>query len=261
MYPVRFLVPVIALMLVFMSQPVSGFDHNHRLFETVLKASVVPIGPKSLVRYGVIKENPQALNRYIEQIEAVSLSQYQQWSKDEKLAFLINAYNALTIELILTKFPDLSSIKDLGGFFSGPWKIKFFSLFGENRHLDHIEHSILRKQFTEPRIHFALVCASIGCPALRNEAYVSEKLDTQLNEAMRSFLRDGDRNRVHLKQQTLEISSIFKWFKEDFTQTEGSIEAFIAPWITDDSAIRQQIRDRQFKIKYLDYDWSLNTTD
>ena len=246
------------LFFVLLVKPAQGFDHSHQKLDSILKEAVVTIGPKSQVRYATLKENPQVLNEYLSEIEKVPLSQYEQWSEPKQIAFLINAYNALTIKLILSKYPDLSSIKDLSGFFSGPWKIEFFTLFGEKRHLDYIEHGLLRKQFTEPRIHFALVCASIGCPALRNEAFVAERLDSQLNIAMKRFLRDKDRNFFNLETNTLEISSIFKWFKGDFVKTQGSVKAFIAPWITDDIYLRLRILDEGTDIDYLDYDWNLN---
>jgi len=239
-------------------EPVLGFDQSHPKLDSILKEVVVINGHKSSVRYSSLKRDRLTLDQYLGEIENVTLAEYQQWSEPQKVAFLINAYNALTIKLILSKYPDLKSIKDLGGFFSGPWKVEFFSLFGEKRHLDYIEHTLLRKQFSEPRIHFALVCASIGCPALRNEAYVADRLDQQLNDAMKNFLRDLDRNFFESSTETLKISSIFKWFKGDFAKTKGSVEAFIAPWITDDIKLRQRIRNKEIDIDYLDYEWTLN---
>jgi hypothetical protein len=246
------------LMFGFLIQPALGFNHGHAKFDDILKAVVTVDGPKSQVRYASLKENPQILNQYVREIEGVTLTQFKQWSESQQIAFLINAYNALTIKLILSEYPDLSSIKDLGGFFSGPWKVEFFKLFGKKRHLDYIEHGLLRKQYNEPRIHFALVCASIGCPALRADAFVPEHLNSQLNDAMKRFLRDKDRNYFNPKTDTLEISSIFKWFKGDFVKTAGSVEAFIAPWITDDIHLRLRMRNQEIYINYLDYDWNLN---
>ncbi len=246
------------LLLGFLIQPALGFDHNHSKFDRILKAVVFVNGPKSQVRYSSLKMTPQSLDQYLGDIEQVTLSEYKQWSESQQIAFLINAYNALTIKLILSEYPELKSIKDLGGFFSGPWKVEFFTLFGEKRHLDHIEHGLLRKNFSEPRIHFALVCASIGCPALRAEAFVPEHLDFQLNDAMKSFLKDTDRNFFNSKTDTLEISSIFKWFKGDFVKVAGSVQAFIAPWITDDIYLRLRLRNEELEISYLDYDWNLN---
>jgi len=248
------------LLLGFLIQPALGFDQSHSKFDRILKEVVVVDGPKSQVRYNVLKDRPQLLDQYVREIEQVTLSEFKQWSESQQIAFLINAYNALTIKLILSEYPDLKSIKDLGGFFSGPWKVEFFTLFGEKRHLDHIEHGLLRKNFTEPRIHFALICASIGCPPIRTEAFVPERLNDQLNDSMKRFLRDRDRNVIHPDTNTLKISSIFKWFKGDFVKVAGSVQAFIAPWITDDIYLRLRLRNEELEISYLDYDWNLNDT-
>ncbi len=237
---------------------VSGFDHSHASFNIVLQENVALNEAQSSVRYGEIKQNPGLLNSYIKEVEAVSANEFSSWTDNQQVAFLINAYNALTIKLVLTKYPDLKSIKDLGGFFSSPWKIVFFTLFGKPHHLDHIEHEILRKNYTEPRIHFALVCASVSCPPLRTEAYTPEKLNEQLNKAMVSFLRDPDRNRYDKSQNRLYLSSIFKWFSEDFKKVKPSVEAFVAPWIVDDVESRELISRKRVDVKYLDYDWSLN---
>ncbi len=261
MHIIRFLSLLGILLFSLLIKPVFGFDHSHRQFNLILKKVVVINGPKSSVRYASIKSDSKLLDQYLREIEIVTLSQYKKWSKPQKMAFLINAYNALTIKLILTKYPDLSSIKDLGGVFSSPWKIKFFTLFGEKNHLDYIEHSILRKQFNEPRIHFAIVCAFVGCPALQNEAYIADRLDWQLNEAMKNFLKDPDRNYYHNKTDKLRISLIFKWFENDFAKDKGSVETFIAPWITDDLKLKKRIQTKKVRLEYLDYDWSLNSAD
>jgi len=246
------------LMISFWQGSVLGFDHSHQVFSDILNDVVVRDGPKSRVRYGQLKQNPDILNQYVKEIEAVTQSQFNGWTRDTQIAFLINAYNALTIKLILTKYPDLKSIKDLGGFFSGPWKVRFFTLFGEKQHLDHIEHGILRKDFSEPRIHFSLVCASIGCPALREEAFVPDRLDIQLTDATKRFLQDKDRNYIDENAGTLYLSSIFKWFKGDFEKIKGSVERFVAPWMTEDVKLKQRVLNGGLDIEYLDYNWNLN---
>lgn len=237
-----------------------AFDHQHRQFDQLLKQVVVIKGHQSQVDYRLVKQEPELLDRYIRSIEAVTLGEYEGWNEPEKMAFLINAYNALTIRLILTEYPNLESIKDIGGFFSGPWKQKFFKLFGKESYLDYIEHEILRVDFKEPRIHFALVCASKACPPLRNEPFLAERLETQLEAAAFNFLQDPERNRFNQKEQRLEISSIFKWFKKDFATSAGSLEAFLAPYITSDLDLRTLIRNGDVDIKFLAYDWSLNDT-
>ncbi|MFM8313131.1 MAG: DUF547 domain-containing protein, partial [Deltaproteobacteria bacterium] len=175
---------------------------------------------------------------------------------NEKLAFLINAYNALTIKWILQHYP-VKSIKDTGGFLSSPWKKKFFKLFGEEQSLDGIEHGILRKDFQEPRIHFAVVCASKGCPALKGEAYTAAKLEEQLESSARNFLRDSERNYYNAEENRFFLSKIFDWYGDDFKKKLGSVQAFIVPRMIPDTST---VKIQESTLKYLDYDWSLNET-
>ena len=167
----------------------------------------------------------------------------------------------------MTKYPDLKSIKDLGTTFSSAWKKKFFKLLGEERNLDWIEHERVRPNipgggFQDPRIHVALVCASISCPALPPEAFTAAKLDGQLEEGMKRFMSDKTRNRF--ADGKLQVSSIFKWFKEDFekgykgfTKVED-VFAKYADVLSTDTAAQGQIRAKTVSISHLDYDWSLN---
>ena len=132
---------------------------------------------------GLLLDRP-ALKAYLDGLSAVPRPEFEAWSRPRRLAFLINAYNAYTVELILTRYPDLKSIKDLGSLVQNPWKKKFFQLLGQPTSLDGIEQDMLRQRgvYDDPRIHFAVNCASIGCPMLREEAYVPERLDAQLAE-------------------------------------------------------------------------------
>ncbi len=130
------------------------------------------------------------------------------------MAFLINAYNAATVQKVLTRYPDIRSIWDFGKIFGNPFKDEFIPLLGAKRSLDWIEHDTLRKRYREPRLHFALNCASVGCPMLREEAYVASRLENQLEDQARRFLSDRSRNRY--RDGKLEVSKIFDWFKDDF---------------------------------------------
>ncbi|HIF52015.1 MAG TPA: DUF547 domain-containing protein, partial [Thiotrichaceae bacterium] len=187
----------------------------------------------------------------------------------------INAYNAFTLKLILNNYPEIESIRDLGGLiFSSPWDKKFFTLFAEKTSLGYIEHDVLRKNYDEPRVHFAVNCASKGCPALQKHAFVADKLDEQLEKATIQFMRDSERNRFDKDKKLLEISSIFNWFTGDFTK-QGSLTDFIAIYISDDPDVRKLLEDKPnrnqsgginkavsdnaISITYLDYDWSLNS--
>ena len=235
----------------------SSFDHQHTRWNEVLRRYVEVDRAVSQVDYGAIQENQTVLDQYLEELEAVSLEEYQNWSESERLAFLVNAYNAFTVKLIVDNYP-VDSIKDLGGWFSTPWKKTFFTLFGKKKHLDNIEHDIIRKEFNEPRIHFAVNCAALGCPALRQEAYVADRLDQQLEESAQVFLMDARRNRYNPESKTLELSPIFKWYGDDFEKKNGSTEAFVASRITQNPQVQELIRRGEVKVRYLNYDWSLN---
>jgi hypothetical protein len=234
-----------------------NFDHSQRLWTNILAKNVGQSSNTTVVNYIAIKENPRPLTDYLESLEKVSKEDFQSFTSNQRLAFLINAYNAYTIKLVVDNYP-IKSIKDIGGIFSSPWKKKFIHLFGEEISLDNIEHEQIRKNFKESRIHFALVCASIGCPSLRNEAFVADKLNEQFDEAANKFLSDPKRNRYDKVTKTLELSSIFDWYGEDFTKYNGSINNFIATRITSDKVDQRQIQNKNVKIIFLDYNWLLN---
>ena len=246
------------LFLVAIQSPVFAFDHSYKGYDRLLQDIVVEKGLQTAVDYKRLHNDAARLNEFTQRIESVSRSEYDSWSADQQLAFLINAYNALTLQLIIMHYPGIESIKDTGGFFSSPWKKEFFTLLGEQSSLDHIEHDLIRKQFSEPRIHFAVNCASRGCPPLQPFAYVAEKLDQQLDYATRRFLQDPERNRYIADEQRLELSSIFKWYGEDFVKAAGSIANFAAPYMSDDPAMQKAITGQNIRIDFLDYDWSLN---
>lgn len=235
----------------------TAFDHSYKKWNKTLTEAVVVDGLESRVRYRALQKSPQELNSFLEDIQALSRKSFDAFSQDQKLAFLINAYNALTLKLILDHYP-VDSIKDIGSVFRSAWKIKFFRLFGEQSHLDNIEHDMVRKWFNEPRIHFALVCASKGCPALANEAFTEKNLESKLEAGAINFLRDKTRNRYLPAEKKLEISSIFKWYGGDFEKNSNTLIAFLAPRITENQADQAIIRSGKASLTYLDYDWSLN---
>lgn len=241
---------------------VREFDHSHQAWTIFLQKHVNVKGPASTIDYKSIKNDPKDFNEYLKSLTAVSQDEFNRFSQNERLAFLINAYNAFTVKLVVDHYP-VKSIKDIGErSFSNPtaspWKTKFFNLLGEKRHLDNIEHDMIRKQFNEPRIHFAVNCASVGCPALRNEAFIASQLEKQLEDAAVSFISDKTRNRYSSETKKLELSSIFKWYGSDFPKKYDSLEAFLAPWITSNPEHQKIIRDKKADVSYLDYDWSLN---
>ena len=245
-----------------------GFDHSHAAWSALLKKHVrlVDGARASQLRYAGMANERAALNAYLASLSAVSAPDFAAWPKPRQMAFLINAYNAFTVELVLTRYPKLASIKALGGFLQSPWQQKFIALLGETVSLDAIEHQMLRARgrYDDPRIHFAVNCASIGCPSLREEAYVAERLDAQLDDQARRFMSDRSRNRWSVGAQKLELSKIFDWYGEDFRLGHrgiGSVQAFCAGFaneLADAPADRERIRSQRVEVSHLAYDWALN---
>jgi hypothetical protein len=251
------------------------FDHEHAAWTALLKKHVVLTdgGKSSQVRYGGFQQDRAALKSYLGALSKVTQQEFNGWGKAQQAAFLINAYNAYTVEKILTRYPDIRSIWDFGKVFGNPFKDRFFTLLGQESSLDQIEHETLRKPgaYDEPRVHFAVNCASIGCPMLREEAYVAGRLDAQLEEQARRFLSDRSRNRYNAADGRLEVSKIFDWFKEDWTSGyrgfDGKREpirsreqyfAGYAALLADRPEHRKLVDEQKAAIRFLDYDWNLN---
>ena len=180
------------------------------------------------------------------------------FTRAERMAYWINGYNAYTVKLILEHYP-VDSIKDIGGIFKSAFKIEFITsrVRAATISLNTIEHEILRPEFEDPRVHAAIVCASTSCPVLRAEAFRADRLDAQLDAAMRGFINDPVRNRWDPASRTLHLSSIFKWFRADFESTDGTALAFAGRFF--DAEIAAQLQNgAQPSVEYLKYDWSLN---
>jgi len=261
----RFLLALAAFAL---ALPVLAFDHAYKSWDDLLKKHVryVENGNASRVSYAGLVKDHAALKSVLAEFSKVPKSEFDTWSKPQQQAFLINAYNAFTVEKILTRYPDIKSIRDFGTVFGNPWKDKFFTLLGEPAYLDKIEHEILRKEgvYDDPRVHVAVVCASIGCPMLRNEAFLPEKLDAQLDDAMRRFFSDRTRNRYNPETRRLEVSKIFDWYGKDFEKGHkgyASVKATAGKYaelLADRPEDRALVRDQKAEVAFLDYDWSLN---
>ena len=265
---------VLALSALAASPAIAQFDHSHAAWNALLKKHVVLTneGKSSQVRYAAFSKDRAALKSYLDTLSKVPEAEFRSWSKAQQMAFLINAYNAFTVEKILTKYPDLKSIRDFGSVIGNPWKDKFFTLLGREAYLDWIEHETLRAKgvYGEPRVHFAVNCASIGCPMLREEAYVAERLDAQLEQQAQRFLSDRSRNRYNDKTGQLEVSKIFDWFKEDWqsdyrgignTEPVHSREQYFARYakaLADSPEDQAKIAGQKSAIAFLDYDWNLN---
>lgn len=224
---------------------------DHKLFDVLLEKYVDEYGN---VDYKGFLEDEHELNSYLDQLKD-NPPDVDKWSTNDQVAYWINVYNAFTVKLILDNYP-VKSIKDIGAkiqipFINSPWDIKFINIAGEEYDLNNIEHNILRKNFDEPRIHFAIVCASYSCPKLRAESYTGQQLDAQLDAQAQEFLADTTKNEI--SSNAIKVSKIFSWFKGDFTKN-GTLIAFLnqyAPLSIDPKA----------KISYMDYDWALNEQD
>ena len=245
-----------------------AFDHRHAAWTSLLKKHVVLLdgGKASQLRYAGMAADGVALKGYLAALSAVSASQFDAFSKPQQQAFLINAYNAYTVDLVLSRYPKLNSIKDLGSLLQSPWKQKFVPLLGATTSLDGIEHDMLRVRgrYDDPRVHFAVNCASVGCPMLREEAYVAERLDAQLEEQAQRFVSDRSRNRWNPASGRLEVSKIFDWYGEDFNLGHrgiASLPGFLARYadrLADTPADRERIAALKVPVSFLDYDWRLN---
>lgn len=209
------------------------------------------LGPGGEVDYQGLKDHEAELDSYLDVLRATDP---QTLNRNDRFAFWINVYNAFTLKLILANYPGISSINDIGGLLSSPWKKRFITIAGgQPLHLDNVEKDILIPEFKDPRVHFAVNCASRGCPPLMPEPFDGQRLDAQLTERAALFINDG-RN-VVVRDGELWVSRIFKWYGDDF----GDVVGFVARYAT--GALAQELQglvDPKPRVGFLDYDWSLN---
>jgi len=269
----KMLINSIVLFVSLITSNIFATEFDHSIFDSLLKKYV----KNGLVNYKAFKENQTELNNYLNKIKQVDPGIFQKWSKDEQKAFWINAYNSITIEGILrnhpiqwgnifarARFPQ-NSIRQIGGF----WDEVFVKVMGKDITLNDIEHKILRKQFDDPRIHFVLVCASMGCPILESQAFFADDLEQRLEQVAQNFIYNSDKVRLDKEKNIIYLSAIFDWYKKDFRvseqgrnkfndyrKDEHGVMEFVTKYFSE--ADREFIIQNQPKIKYLDYDWSLN---
>jgi hypothetical protein len=257
-----------ALAFLVAALPALALDHSHKAWDELVRKHVryVQSGNASRVDYAGFARDRAQLKAVLDDYQKVTRPEFDAWTKPQQQAFLMNAYNAFTIEKILGRYPGIKSIRDYGTVFGNPWKDKFFTLFGQPSYLDFIEHETLRKEgsFDDPRVHVSVVCASVGCPMLRNEAFVAERLDAQMEDAMRRFLSDRTRNRYNPESRKLEVSKIFDWYGKDFEKGHkgySSVKATLAKYadqLADRPEDRAAVRGEKADVVFLDYDWGLN---
>ncbi len=239
------------------------------------------VDDEGMVNYKKLKTEVQMLESFIAAMGKLDPNSYSKWNERRKIAFWLNAYNAFTLKAIVDNYPikpdffksmyyPKNSIRQI----DGVWDKITFNVLGEKLTLEHIEHKILREKFNEPRIHMAMVCAAMGCPPLRNEPYTGERLDEQLKDQSRLFVRDKSKFRIDTKKNIVYLSPILKWFTEDFVKVyetsdrrkrftflgknEQAVLVFVRGYLPSKGQIAYFDSAKSFKIKYLDYDWSLN---
>lgn len=216
---------------------------THELWDSLVSEHVTESG---LVDYKGFIADSNRLNQYLDLLSRNHPND-EHWSRDERLAYWINAYNAFTVKLIVDHYP-VGSIKDIKNgipFVNTVWDIKFIQIEGREYDLNNIEHGIIRPKFDEPRIHMAVNCAAISCPKLQNEAYTAEKLNAQLDRASREFLSNENKNVIASDQ--LKLSKIFSWYRGDFDSVIEFVDKYTETDINENA-----------DIEYLDYDWALN---
>ena len=230
----------------FISNSRSDTAVDYSIYANLLKKYV----HQGNVDYRGFKMEESKLDQYLKVLENVDSKRL---SRDEQFAFYINAYNAWTIKLILSEYPGVKSIKDLGNILRTPWKKKICRIDGDVITLDDSEHHILRPRFKDPWIHFAINCAALSCPFLASEPFLGSTLDRQLDDATRAFINNPKRN--CLEGNTLYVSLIFTWFSKDFND---DVIGFFLKYADGNLKKELEVKKNSIKIKYLNYDWSLN---
>lgn len=258
---------ILVLILLFGSnQMLNAFDHT--AWDKLLRENITVIngGQVTQVDYDGFLDQRSELQEYLMNLSEIQKVDFDGWDEGKRLAFLINAYNAWTIELVLTRYPNLRSIRQIGLLPISAWRKDIVELFDTKYSLDEVEHGMIRAEgiYNEPRIHFAVNCAAIGCPALRPEAFVGEKLEEQLEESTKLFLADKTRN--YSDGGKLYISSVFDWYGEDFEkgwQGINSVAQFLYLYAEElrlDEEMKEKLFTNQLELHYLKYDWNLNRT-
>ena len=229
-------------------QPIDDVSFSHELFDQVLQEHV---DEKGRVNYTKLKANPEKLIAYL---DLLAFADPEALSYNERLTFWINAYNALVIKGVVNHYPITSvrKVKLFNGFFS---RLKFH-VAGKMRTLNQIEHDIIRTEFVDPRVHFALVCASRSCPPLWNRAYAAETLEERLETATFNFIENPEQVRIDRSKRRVYVSKIFKWYDKDFKEGYDGVTDFLADYLPSEDA--EYLESTDVKLHYLDYDWTLN---
>lgn len=234
-------------------------------YDDYAKTLAAYVDDQGLVNYAALQQNRETLDRFNATVAAVPANVYAGWSKPEQLAFLMNAYNALTLQAIIDQKPLKGSIRDI----TGVWDITKFQVAGEKKTLNDIEHGTIRKVFNEPRIHAALVCAAMSCPILRNEPFTSENLEAQLEDQVKTWLaRPASGFKIDRQNKQVFLSKIFDWYGDDWktsytvagkfagNEKERAVLNFISNYLSPDD--KAYLEKGDYQVQYLGYDWGLN---
>jgi len=264
------------LCVVLAFQVVRADDRMYEPFAAVLAKYVDDAGR---VYYEGLESGSENLRAFTTSIARLDSSDFKRWPREERIAFWLNVYNALTLQAIIDNYPIQASFwksaiypKESIRQIAGVWDETSFPVMGSSMTLDFIEHEILRKQYEEPRVHMGLVCAASSCPPLRRKPYTGRQLDAQLRDQSRTFLLRPSNFRIEKGSKILFLSSIFEWFGEDFvgvyddgpsfknySARERAVLNFVAQHVSEQ--VRADVLREDYKVRYLDYDWSLNTRD
>jgi hypothetical protein len=248
---------VLLLTALFGRIPAAAQSVDRRALTNVLSTYV---DAEHRVDYAQLRANrATTLDPYLQQLATADL---ESLSRDERLAFWMNAYNALTIALIL----EHEAVDTIWSITPGdtpettaesPFELPVGTVADTMRTLDEIEHGIIRERFDEPRIHFALVCAAASCPPLRREAYTGNALNAQLEDQTHAFLHNPALNQIPATEDTIRVSRLFDWYQTDFGPDAEAVQQYIAPYI-DDQSVRHGLKEGTYTVDYMPYDWALN---
>lgn len=264
---------IMMLMMVGVGSNVAWGEMKHDAYGVVLKKYV---DDKGMVDYKKLKKGREGLDGYIKALGGVKAVDYEKWNDEVKIAFWVNAYNAITLQVVIDHYPISKSFwANLRGYavgirhISGAWDSKVHLVMGKKMSLEQIEHEVLRKEFDEPRIHMALVCAAMSCPKLRNEPYVGGRLDEQLKDQTEVFLQHKNKFKINREDKKVYLSRIFDWFGDDFVKSyapkagfdeygkkERAVLNFVGKHVGESE--RAFLENRGYEIEYLKYDWGLN---
>lgn len=229
-------------------QPTEGTVFSHDLFDQVLQEHVDENGR---VNYTQLKANPEKLEAYL---DLLAVAKPTEWSYNEQLAFWINAYNAIVIKGVIDHYPTNSvrRVKLFRGFF---YRLKF-QVAGKTYTPNQIEHGILREEFPDPRVHFAIVCASFSCPPIGDRAFSAETIEERLETLTFNFIQNPEHVRIDRAKHIVHLSKIFKWYENDFMEGYDGVADFLADYRPPEDA--EYLSSMDIKFRYLDYDWTLN---